>query len=144
MESQVYMNMDPYHNLQLIQQNSDEQMQQQQQFQSQGINIMSGDASTQEVIVQDDSNIVYSPMKTNDQPQYMIQQQPQEQYMIQQQSPQQPQQVFFANVSPQNQNRIHQQQTIALNHNIITQQNQNQTKVSAIRKLENSALMFYF
>lgn len=144
MESQVYMNMDPYHNLQLIQQNSDEQMQQQQQFQSQGINIMSGDASTQEVIVQDDSNIVYSPMKTNDQPQYMIQQQPQEQYMIQQQSPQQPQQVFFANVSPQNQNRIHQQQTIALNHNIITQQNQNQTKVSAIRKLENSAPMFYF
>lgn len=133
MEQQIYMNMDTYHNLQLIQQSSDEQMQQ-QQFQSQGINIMSGDASAQEVIVQDDSNIVYSPIKTNDQPQYMIQQQPQEQFMIQQQASQQPQ-VFY-NISPQNQNRIHEQQTIALNHNIMTQQNQNQQKVSDSKKCE--------
>lgn len=136
------MNMDTYHNLQLIQQSSDEQMQQQQQFQSQGINIMPGDASAQEVIVQDDSNIVYSPIKTNDQTQYMIQQQPQEQFMIQQQSPQQPQQVFYTNISPQNQNRIHQQQTIALNHNIMTQQNQNQQKVRTTRKYEAQYVSF--
>lgn len=127
------MNLD-YNNLQLIQQSSEEQMQQQQQFQSQGIIMSGGDASSQEVIVQDDSNIVYSPMKANDQAQYMIQQQPQEQYMIQQQSSQQPQQVFYTNISPQNQNRLHQQHTISLNHNIITQQNQNHQKVRKFKK----------
>lgn len=130
MEPQVYMNMDTYHGLQLIQQNSDEQMQQQQQqFQSQSIIMSGSDGTPQEVIVQDDSNVVFSPMKASDQPQYI----PQEQYLIQQPSSQQPQQVFYANISPQNQNRIHQQQAIALNHNIITQQNQNQQKVSFIK-----------
>lgn len=126
------MDFDTYNGLKLMQQNSDEQMQ--QQFQSQGIIMSGGEQSQQEVIVQDDQaqqHVVYSPMKPNDSNQQYITQEDsmQNQYLIQSPAPQQGQ-VYY-NISPQNQNRIQQQQhqTIALNHNII-QQNQNQQKVS--------------
>lgn len=113
MESQVYMNMDTYHGLQLIQQNSDEQMQQQQQFQSQSIIMSGSDGSSQEVIVQDDSNVVFSPMKANEQPQYISQ------GFNMHQSPRQPQQVFYANISPQNQNR----QLVLQSPKVVVQRN---------------------
>lgn len=124
----VYMDLDSYGGLRLIQQNSDEQLQ--QQFQSQGI-IMTNDQSQQDASIQDgQSHVVYSPLKQNEQSQtqYITQDDSmQNQYLIQSPAPQQQQQQVFytTNISPQN--RIQQQQhqqTIALNHNLITQQNQ--------------------
>lgn len=129
----VFLDLDSYNNYRIIQQNTEDQIQQQQQhqFQAQGI-IMSGNEQSQDVIVQDDQRqthqVIYSSIKHNE-PQYMTQDDSmQSPYIIQSPAAQQ---VFYANLSPQ-QNRIQQQQqTVTLNHNIIAQQNQNQPKVSS-------------
>lgn len=121
----MYMDVETYNGLQqrMLQQNSEQQ--QQQQFQSQGI-LIPGNDQTQEVIVQDDQaqHVIYSPMKQNEH-QYVSQDDSmQGQYIIQSPQSRQPQQVFFANINQQQQ-----QHTIALNQNLIAQQNQNQQKV---------------
>lgn len=93
------------------------------------------DDQQQNFIMADDNNqqhIVYSPVKTNEMPQMQQQQQhPAQfisqddsmgnQYLIQQTSS--PQQVFYTNLSPANQNtnRIVQQ---VINPNLMQQQNQ--------------------
>lgn len=106
----------------------------------------------QNFIMADDNNqqhIVYSPVKTNEMPQMQQQHQAQfisqddsmgNQYLIQQTSS--PQQVFYTNISPTNQNanRIVQQ---VINPNLIQQQNQ--PKVSAKYKyLINNFICFYW
>jgi len=100
-QQQVYMNMD---NFRLIQTDG-QQQQAQQQFQHQGIIMQNHEG--QELTVQEDQ-----------------QQQQQQQQIIfssamTQASPQQ--QVYYANISPQNQNRL-QQQTISINPNMLQQQ----------------------
>lgn len=124
MEQQVYMDLETY-GIRLMQPTSD-----QQQYQ-QGI-IMSGSDQQQEVIIQDDTqqHIVYSPMKQNDQPQYISQVESMQgqQYLIQ--APGQQPQVVYANISPQSQIRNQQQQTLQLNHSLLAQQNLNQQKVN--------------
>lgn len=129
-QNHVFLDLDSYNSFRLIQQSSDEQIQQQQQqFHSQGI-IMSGNEQSQDVIVQDDQThqVIYSSIKQNE-PQYVTQDETmQSPYLVQSPAPQQ---VFYANISPQNQSRIQQQQqTVTLNHNLIAQQNPNQPKVS--------------
>lgn len=123
MEQQnVYMHLelDTYNNIQ------------HQQFQSM---MSSGNDPSMEVVQdvdqpqQQQQRVVYTALKQSE-PQYGTQDDPmQGQYIIQ--SPSQPQQVFYANIP---QNRLQQQQqTIALNHNIM-QQNQNQQKVILIAR----------
>lgn len=141
MDQPVYLNMNTFR---LMPQNPEEQQQQQQQFQSQGI-IMTGNEQTQEVLLQEDqSHIVYSPLKQNEQ-QFVTQDESMQNSYLIQSSQQQPQQVFYTNISPQNQNRIQQQQTIALNHNLLAQQNQGQ-KVSSLprtsRKISLNLIFF--
>lgn len=121
MDQQVYTNA---YGLRLVSQNIDESQQQQQQQ-----NFLMADES---------QHIVYSPIKANELTQTQVPHQTQyitqdeslsnQQYLIQQQGP--TQQVFYANITPQNQNanRVV-QQTVALNHNFIQQQQQNQQKV---------------
>lgn len=137
MEQQVYMDLETYNGIRLMQQTSEDQIHQQQY--QQGI-IMSGGDQQPEVIIQDDSqqHIVYSPMKQNEQGQYIESLQGQ-QYLIQ--SPGQQPQVVYANISPQNQIR-NQQQTIQLNHNLIAQQNQSQQKVNIYREITRFSTRF--
>ncbi|KAG5678957.1 hypothetical protein PVAND_008575 [Polypedilum vanderplanki] len=125
MDQQVYTNA---YGLRLVSQNIDDSQQQQQQQ-----NFLMADES---------QHIVYSPLKANEltqtqvphQTQYITQDESlsnqQQQYLIQQQG--QTQQVFYANIAPQNQNtnRVV-QQTVALNHNFIQQQ-QNQQKTQLV------------
>lgn len=129
MEQQVYdMNLDSYPSLQ---QTPDEQQHLQQKFQAHGI-MLSGDEPSQEVVIQDEQSqhVLYSPMKQNEQQLCTTQDDSmQSQFLIQSPHQQQTQQVFCANISPQNQNRMQQQQNIALNHNMINS-NQSQQKVS--------------
>lgn len=118
MEQNVYMDLDTYNNIQ-----------QHQQFQSQGIMMSSGNDPSMEVVQdvdqpQQQQHVVYTAMKQSE-PQYGTQDDPmQGQYIIQ--SPSQPQQVFYANIP---QNRLQQQQQ-SIAH--IMQQNSNQQKVREI------------
>lgn len=126
MEQNVYMDLDTYNNIQ-----------QHQQYQSM---MSSGNDPAMEVVQEVDQpqpqqqqqqqqHVVYTTLKQGE-PQYGTQEDPmQGQYIIQ--SPPQPQQVFYANIP---QNRLQQQQqTIALNHNIM-QPNPNQQKVRKIAR----------
>lgn len=114
MEQQVY---NTGYGIRLVPQNPDEQQQQQQQQQN--------------FIMADDQHLVYSPIKPNELSQAQVQNQHQSQYITQDDSisnqyiiQQSPGQVFYANISPtnQNSNRVV-QQTVALNHGLIQQQN---------------------
>jgi hypothetical protein len=124
MEHPVYLDMSAY--MKIV---SDDQMQQ-QQMQTQGIPMAGGEQSQQEVIVQEDQSqqqhVIYSPMKTNDQPQYAQDESMQNHYLIRAQG--QPGQFYYA----MNQNRIPQmQQTQQITHNQnLIPQGQNQQEVS--------------
>lgn len=115
-QNHVYLDLNSYNSLRLIQQNSEDQMVHQQQLTS----LMSPNQVSRDLIVQGDQ-VLYSSLKPNEQ--YITQQDEsmQGQYLIQS-----PQQVFYTNVNSQNQNRIQNphQQTITLNQNIISQQNE--------------------
>lgn len=116
----MYMDLETYNGIRMIQHNNEEQMREQYQ---QSIVMTSGE-QPQEVIIQDDSQrIVYSPLKANEPQQYLSQVEPMQgqPYLIQSHGQSQ---VVYANISPQNQIRNQQ-----LNHNLIAQQNQNQQKV---------------
>lgn len=133
-QSHVFLDLDSYNSFRLIQQNSDEQIQQQQQqqFHSQGI-IMSGNEQSQDV--DQTHQVIYSPIKPSE-PQYVAQDEAmQSPFLIQ--TPSGSQQIFYTNISPQNQNRLQQQQqTVTLNHNLIAQQNPNQPKVNSCCKTD--------
>lgn len=120
MENSHYL-MELHGGIRLIQSNSDEQLHQ-QQFQQQGI-IMSGNDQCQQ-------EQVFSPLKQNDQAQhtqYITQDESMPNHYVIQSSPQQF--IYATNISPQRSMQQQQQQQIAMNHNIIAQQNQNQQKV---------------